>query len=103
MELHTFSSLTKDFLPQYNGAMEKADVAIVYYNPDVLHAKHLAEFTPADVSAAFAQDGLVVLQSSADVEAAVRREATPGCVLLLMSSGDFGGIDIKALVTDLSR
>ncbi|MBQ3634800.1 MAG: peptidoglycan synthetase [Bacteroidales bacterium] len=103
MELHTFSSLTKDFLPQYNGAMEKADVAIVYYNPDVLHAKHLAEFTPTDVSAAFAQDGLVVLQSSADVEAAVRREATPGCVLLLMSSGDFGGIDIKALVTDLSR
>jgi len=53
MELHTFSSLTDDFLPQYAGCMEQADVAFVYYNPEVIHHKRLKEINPEQVKQAF--------------------------------------------------
>lgn len=101
MELHTFSSLTKDFLPQYAGAMDQADESIVYFNPEVVEHKRLALFTPQDVAAAFANPRLTVMTKSQDVEAALRRMDLQGKVLLLMTSGNFGGLDLKALASEL--
>lgn len=103
MELHTFSSLTKDFLPQYSGAMNEADEAIVYFNPEVVEHKHLATFSASDVAAAFAHPHLAVMTRSADVESALRAMDLRGKVLLLMTSGDFGGLDLKALARELIR
>ncbi|MGN0029518.1 MAG: UDP-N-acetylmuramate--L-alanine ligase [Marinilabiliaceae bacterium] len=103
MELHTFSSLTRDFLPQYSGAMNDADEAIVYFNPEVVEHKHLAAFSASDVAAAFAHPHLAVMTRSADVESALRTMDLRGKVLLLMTSGDFGGLDLKALARDLIR
>lgn len=103
MELHTFSSLTKDFLPQYKGAMDKADEALVYFNPEVVEHKHLALFTPADVARAFAHPRLTVMTHSAAVEAALRKMDLKGRVLLLMTSGNFGGLNLKALARELIR
>lgn len=103
MELHTFSSLTKDFLPQYRGAMDDADEAIVYFNPEVVEHKHLALFTTADVATAFAHPNLTVMTKSAEVEAALRSMDLSGKVLLLMTSGNFGGLDLKALAAELIR
>lgn len=101
MELHTFSSLTKEFLPQYAGAMDKADEAIVYFNPEVVEHKHLAPFTPADVAHCFAHPRLKVMTRSADVESALRSMDLKGSILLLMTSGNFGGLDLMALAADL--
>lgn len=101
MELHTFSSLTRDFLPQYKGAMDEADEAIVYFNPEVVQHKHLAQFTPSDVAEAFAHPHLAVMTSPADVESALRSMDLKGKVLLLMTSGNFGGLDLKALANEL--
>lgn len=101
MELHTFSSLTRDFLPQYAGTMDAADEAIVYFNPEVMAHKRLAQFSPADVEAAFAHKGLAVLTRPQDVVARLEASDLRGAVLLLMTSGDFGGLDLKALASRL--
>lgn len=101
MELHTFSSLTKDFLPQYASTMDGADEAIVYYDPTVIEHKRLSQFAPADVAAAFAHRNMLVLTLSADVEAKLRKTPMDDCVLLLMTSGNFGGLDLRALATEL--
>ena len=101
MELHTFSSLTRDFLPQYAGTMDAADEAIVYFNPEVIAHKRLAQFSPADVEAAFAHKGLVVLTRPQDVVARLEASDLRGAVLLLMTSGNFGGLDLKALASRL--
>src|SRR5690606_31894107 len=53
MELHTFSSLKKDFLPQYNGAMEEADIALVYFSPEVVAHKKLEIISAETVEKAF--------------------------------------------------
>ncbi len=101
MELHTFSSLTRDFLPQYAGTMDAADEAIVYFNPEVIAHKRLAQFSPADVEAAFAHKGLAVFTRPQDVVARLEASDLCGAVLLLMTSGNFGGLDLKALASRL--
>lgn len=103
MELHTFSSLTKDFLPQYAGTMDRADRAIVYFNPEVIEHKRLDLFSADDVAKAFNHPNLDVLTRSADVEAELRSLNLSGKVLLLMTSGNFGGLDLKSLSADLLK
>ena len=101
MELHTFSSLSKDFLPQYAGTMDDADEAIVYFNPQVVEHKRLTPFTPADVEAAFANPRLKVYTSSADVINRLRAIDFHQAALLLMTSGSFDGLDLKSLADSL--
>lgn len=101
MELHTFSSLSRNFLPQYAGTMDDADEAIVYFNPSVIDHKRLAQFSPADVETAFAHPGLHVFTNSAEVVSRLESLDFHDAVLLFMTSGDFNGLDLKALAQRL--
>lgn len=96
MELHTFSSLKKEFLVQYKGAMDKADHALVYFSHDVVAHKKLAPISEQEVKAAFG--GKVrVATSTEDVLQFVKSFEPKNKVLLMMSSGNFDGIDYSAL------
>jgi len=97
MELHTFSSLSENFLRQYYGTMEKADVAFVYYNPKVLEAKHLKPITTEMVKKAFGSKHLTVYTQTDEMVDALRQIEWKGTNLLLMSSGNFDGLDITEL------
>jgi UDP-N-acetylmuramate: L-alanyl-gamma-D-glutamyl-meso-diaminopimelate ligase len=94
MELHTFSSLTEDFLPQYAGCMDDADVAFVYFNPDVIHHKRLPEIKPEQVKNAFNNDKLLVFTDSELFQAQVRNLSLDNTALLFMTSGNFSGINL---------
>lgn len=61
MELHTFSSLNADFLPQYSHTMDQADEAIVFFNPEVVKQKRLPEITIDDVKQGFDNKDIKVL------------------------------------------
>jgi UDP-N-acetylmuramate: L-alanyl-gamma-D-glutamyl-meso-diaminopimelate ligase len=97
MELHTFSSLTKDFLNQYKGAMELADVAIVYYNEHTLAHKKLAYISPAEVQEAFGGDNIMVVTKSEELKSILQGRKWANTNLLMMSSGNFDGIDFSSL------
>ncbi|MDA3852832.1 MAG: Mur ligase family protein [Bacteroidales bacterium] len=100
MELHTFSSLKADFLPQYEGSMDHADEAIVYFNPDVLKHKQLAPISAEQVKAGFG--GKVdVFTDSDKLQEHLRGLSLKGHNLLLMSSGNFSGIDFKPFAESL--
>ena len=106
MELHTFSSLMADFLPQYKGCMSEADVAYVYFNPKVIEHKKLTPITKNDVRDAFGTKNVEVFTSSEDLQAALRDQMVNGkCengkCLLMMSSGTFDGIDVKVFAEEL--
>ena len=64
MELHTFSSLNKDFLKEYNNSMIYADEAYVYYSEDTLAHKKLTLITPEEVKAAFGSDNVTIYTNS---------------------------------------
>jgi UDP-N-acetylmuramate: L-alanyl-gamma-D-glutamyl-meso-diaminopimelate ligase len=97
MELHTFSSLNQDFLEQYKGSMDLADKAIVYFNPHTIAHKKLKPITTDQVQKAFGRADLVVLTDSREVLNAILEMDFQQKNLLLMSSGNFDGMDFKEL------
>lgn len=101
MELHTFSSLMAEFLPQYKDCMIEADVAMVYFNPKVVEHKRLTPITVEEVAEAFHSPNLRVFTDSAALQEALRAEDYGNTALLMMSSGTFDGIDVKQFARDL--
>ncbi len=100
MELHTFSSLKKEFLPHYEGAMIAADEALVYFNPEVVHHKKLEPISIQQVSDGFG-GSVDVKDKTADVLSFIRSQKWNNSVLLMMSSGNFDGIDYDQLGEEL--
>lgn len=101
MELHTFSSLNENFLNEYNGAMEKADMAFVYFNPHTIEHKKLKAISTEQVKQAFASDNITVFTNSTEMVAELKKMQWQNNVLLMMSSGNFDGIDFKKLAEEL--
>lgn len=97
MELHTFSSLTSNFLKEYAGSMDAADEAIVYFNPHTLKHKKLPELDKKDVKKAFARKDLEVYTDSNELRKHLLSEKWRKRNLLMMSSGTFDGIDVPKL------
>ncbi len=94
MELHTFSSLKKDFLPQYHNSMAAADLAIVYYDPQTLVHKRLDPITPELVASGFGRKDLLVFTDSDLLFDHLKNISWDNRNLLFMSSGNFSGKDL---------
>ncbi|PIE87179.1 MAG: peptidoglycan synthetase [Bacteroidetes bacterium] len=96
MELHTFSSLKKEFLPHYDNAMAAADHALVYFSPEVVAHKKLEPITKEQVLAGFG-GGVEVVTSTEEVRSFLNQFDFNNTALLMMSSGNFDGIDYDEL------
>jgi len=101
MELHTFSSLNKKFLPQYEHSMDSADEAIVYFNPKTIEHKKLDALSKEEVKAAFKNESLIVFTDSAKLIKHLRDKSWENHDLLLMSSGNFDGQSFEELAESL--
>ena len=101
MELHTFSSLNKEFLPLYKDAMSAADYALVYFNPEVVKHKKLPPVTKNDILNGFGGD-LIICDSSNQVRNYLNKINWTNKVLLMMSSGNFDGIDYAELANEIA-
>lgn len=101
MELHTFSSLRKEFLPLYDGAMNAADEALVYFSPEVVAHKKLAPLSIDEVQSAFG-GRVKVVNETQEVLEFIRAKNWNNSVLLMMSSGNFDGIDYDQLGEELT-
>ena len=102
MELHTFSSLKKEFLPHYSGSMDKADEAIVYFSHEVVHHKKLEPITKQMVQEAFGGN-VKVMTETAEVLAYIHQQNWNDSVLLMMSSGTFDGINYEILGSEIAE
>ena len=101
MELHTFSSLTKEFLPEYKGSMDEANIAYVYYNPEVIEHKKLDVITEEQVAAAFGGKNLKVFTDTNKLQAELRAIDYTNKNLLLMTSGNFSGVDLVQFAKEI--
>jgi len=97
MELHTFSSLTKEFLMQYKGAMDEADVPIVFFSPHAIELKRLPAITEEMVLEAFGNKNIRVYTDSDVLYKDLLGMDWHNANLLMMSSGNFHGIDFAQL------
>lgn len=101
MELHTFSSLTKEFLKQYKCSMEKADKAFIYFNPKTIEHKKLDNITTKDVKEAFGLGNVEVYTDIKLLITEIKNISWKNKNLLMMSSGDFNGINFKELANEI--
>jgi len=102
-ELHTFSSLNKDFLDQYADSMEKADEAIVYFSPHALELKKLPMLSPEDIKHSFCKEGLLVFSDTKQFQQHLSGEKWDNSNLLLMSSGNYDGLQVKEFAGGLGN
>lgn len=96
LELHTFSSLNIDFIKNYKGSMDAADVCIVYFDPSVLVHKKLPELSAEEVRKAFDNEQLLVVNDEHELlDNLSAQMGGEEAVFLIMSSGNFKGLDWK--------
>ena len=101
IELHTFSSLNKDFLTQYAGSMDEADLAIVFIDKKTFEQKKLTPYPAEVVKAAFVKDDLLFFNEPALLLAYLEGLTIIESNLLMMSSGNFGGLDLPDISNKL--
>ena len=99
LELHTYSSLNPDFLQEYKGALDLADVAVVFYSPDALKIKGLPEVSPQQILEAFGRDDIQVFTKAEDFQNFLFQQEYDDSALLLMSSGNYGNLDFEQLMS----
>ncbi|NLP58794.1 UDP-N-acetylmuramate--L-alanine ligase [Lutibacter sp. B1] len=95
LELHTYSSLNADFLKEYQGALDNTDVAVVFYSPDAVEIKRLEKITEQQIKNAFKRDDLIVYTNPDKFKQFLFNQKLDNTVLLLMSSGNYGGLDFN--------
>ena len=93
LELHTYSSLNAEFLKEYKGALDAADVAVVFYSPHAVEIKKLEEVTHQQIANAFERDDLIIYTNPEDFKNFLFSQQFDNKALLLMSSGNYGGLD----------
>lgn len=94
-ELHTFSSLNKNFLPQYKNCLDKADTPLVFFNKEVVLHKKLDFFTEDYVADCFGDKDIFVISDKSVLEDYIRALSLKNKILLFMSSGNFAGINMQ--------
>ena len=95
LELHTYSSLDPNFLKEYRGTLDAAGTAVVFYSPHAVKIKKLEEVNQEQIFQAFDRDDLIVFTKPADFKSYLFDQDFNDTSLLLMSSGNYGGLDFE--------
>ena len=103
LELHTYSSLNSRFLAQYRGTMDAADHACVYFSPHALELKKLEPLDPDDVRNAFGNDDILIFTDPMALKGHLLARSYDSTNLLMMSSGNFDGLDLDSLAGELTK
>jgi UDP-N-acetylmuramate: L-alanyl-gamma-D-glutamyl-meso-diaminopimelate ligase len=97
LELHTYSSFNPEFLKEYKATLDNADTAVVFYLPESVKIKRLSAVSSAQIGEAFDRDDLVIFTEAEAFRDYLFQQNFEDSVLLLMSSGNYGGLDLAAL------
>jgi len=101
LELHTYSSLNAEFLKEYEGALDAADIAVVFYSPDAVKIKQLEDVTYDQIAQSFKRDDLIIYTNPVAFKEYLFNLNFENSALLLMSSGNYGGLnfdEVKELI-----
>ncbi|MBN2215525.1 MAG: peptidoglycan synthetase [Bacteroidales bacterium] len=98
IELHTFSSLTKEFLHEYRDTMDRADKKVVFYNPETLRHKRLEMLDTEYIKESFGDSRIIIFNDRKSFKDFLCSGDWNGYNILLMSSGNFSDIDFQEII-----
>jgi UDP-N-acetylmuramate: L-alanyl-gamma-D-glutamyl-meso-diaminopimelate ligase len=101
LELHTYSSLNAGFMKEYRTVMDPADKAVVFYSAHALELKRMPPLDPNHVKSGFGTKGLLVFNSAQELSQWLGAQSYEKTNLLLMSSGNYDGLDIATFAKDI--
>ena len=103
LELHTYSSLNEEFMKQYNGALDKADQAIVFYSKHALELKRMPDLPAEKVIEGFQKKGLLVMNAKEALYEWLQKQSYTQTNLVLMSSGNYDGLDMLTFANKITH
>lgn len=103
LELHTYSSLNEQFMQEYQGAMDKADAAVVFYSQHALELKRMPNLPAEKVIAGFGKKGLLVMTRKEELQDWLQKQSFENSNLVLMSSGNYDGIDMLTFARQITQ
>ena len=103
LELHTYSSLNAEFLKLYKGALDSADRAVVFYSPHAVEIKKLEKVSKEQIANAFQQDDLIIYTDPTEFKEFLFSQDLENTAVLLMSSGNYGGLDFEEVASLLKK
>lgn len=100
-ELHTYSSLNKNFINEYQNTINQGDINIVFVNDHTLKIKKMAYLENEVIQEGFGNRNLIIIRTSEDLVSFLSKNVKQNIVLLMMTSGNFGGLNFKDLINRL--
>lgn len=97
LELHTYSSLNAEFLSEYRNALDAADEAVVFYSPEAVEIKKLDKISETAIFEAFGRKDLTIFTNAKNFQTYLVEQNFNNTVLLLMSSGNYGGLEFSTV------
>ena len=98
LELHTYSSLDQEFIGQYAKSLDTADEILIFYDPEALRIKNRVAIPPETIEQAFEHSSLQVFTQALLLQNNLFERSFTNEVLVMMSSGNFGGMDWEKLI-----
>jgi UDP-N-acetylmuramate: L-alanyl-gamma-D-glutamyl-meso-diaminopimelate ligase len=102
LELHTYSSLNEQFMQEYRGAMDKADIAVVFYSKHALELKRMPDLPVSKVQEGFGKQGLLVMNDKETVWQWLQSQQYQNSNIVLMSSGNYDGLDMLTFAKQIT-
>ena len=96
-ELHTYSSLNPLFLEKYRDTLKHSDECYIYYSEKNMRIKRLEPIDSELIIRSFNHSSLTVIDNYEKLNKKIYDLDLSNSVLLLMSSGKFGGLDIDKI------
>ncbi len=103
LELHTYSSLNEKFMHEYDGALKQADIALVYFSKHALAIKQLPELAIEKVAEGFNQPGILVMNEKNQLQDWLTTQKFSATNIVLMSSGNYDGIDMLTFAKEVTQ
>jgi len=97
LELHTYSSLNENFLSEYANSLASSDEAVVFYSPSALKIKQLNPISSEQIANAFQHKNLTIYTDPIEFQEFLKTQNYSNTSLLLMSSGNYGGLNFDTL------
>jgi len=102
LELHTYSSLNEAFMKQYNGAMDEADEACVFYSKHALELKRMPDLSKDVVKKGFGKENIQVFNQRSELEGWLKNLDYKNSVVVFMSSGNYDGLDTEGFARQMT-
>ena len=101
LELHTFSSLNPQFIHHYAHTFDEPEEAIVFVSPQIMKKKGFDMFTDDEIKDAFQRDDILFMTDTKILEKHLLAHDWQNKNLLLMSSGNYAGLDLEKIVKNI--